>query len=254
MSSSSADGSLRERYGRQCRVLGHGTGGTVRVFRRSLATRPRLYAVKEFRKRNNSEDQRQYVKRLTAEYCIASTLHHENIIETLDIVFEHNRAHVIMDYCPHDLFQLLTARRPAPISDKTIDCYFSQLLQGVSYLHEAGIAHLDLKLENCVVSPNGILKIIDFGCAEVVRAPWETQTRLCREIRGSRPYIAPEVFLQTSYDGQRADAWAIGIMYIGMIERHYPWRVARTNADDIFRYYLELRSTARMAAPPHRAS
>jgi hypothetical protein len=113
-SSVSTEGSLRDKYGRQCRVLGHGTGGTVRVFRHTVGGRPRispfgattgsmfnqpsnngtiggtrddtqvtkLYAVKEFRKRNANEDQRKYIKRLTAEYCIASTLHHEvsNII------------------------------------------------------------------------------------------------------------------------------------------------------------------------------
>ncbi|KAI9594543.1 kinase domain-containing protein, partial [Syncephalis fuscata] len=204
----------------------------------------KLYAVKEFRKRNPNEDQRKYIKRLTAEYCIASTLHHENIIETLDIVFENNRAYVIMDYCPHDLFYLLASENALFTTDSAVDCYFAQLLQGVGYLHQAGIAHLDLKLENCVVAPNGTLKIIDFGCAEVVRAPWEMRTRQCEKAKGSQPYVAPEVYLSHPFNGQFADAWAVGLTFICMVERHYPWRIARPSTDDAYRRYSEMRSIA----------
>jgi hypothetical protein len=46
----------------------------------------RLFAVKEFRKRRKDETEKEYVKKLTSEFCISSTLHHENIVETVDLV------------------------------------------------------------------------------------------------------------------------------------------------------------------------
>jgi hypothetical protein len=66
---------LRERYGHRYRVLGHGTNGTVRVFRRPKGTS--YVAIKEYHKRSTKESLRHYRKRLTAEYCIVSTLDHE---------------------------------------------------------------------------------------------------------------------------------------------------------------------------------
>lgn len=52
----------------------------------------RLFAVKEFRKRRKDETEKEYVKKLTSEFCISSTLHHENIVETVDLVQdEHHR-------------------------------------------------------------------------------------------------------------------------------------------------------------------
>jgi serine/threonine protein kinase len=171
------------------------------------------------------------------------------VIKAFDIFFENNRAYMAMEYCPCDLFHLLSDKMKVQPSQAEIDCYFVQLLDGIRYLHQSGIAHLDLKLENCVISAEGILKIIDFGCAEVVRAPWETQRRPSHNIKGSRPYIAPEVFLNSSYDGQCADAWAVGIMYIAMTERRYPWSVANARLDTTFRDYAAVRHIADKAAP-----
>ncbi len=47
-----------------------------------------VFAVKEFRPRHTHETEREYVKKLTAEYCMGSSLHHGNIIETLDTSFK----------------------------------------------------------------------------------------------------------------------------------------------------------------------
>ena len=193
--------SLRDRCGKSIRMLGIGTGGTVRLFKLSGADgQVKTFAVKEFRKRGVKEDERTYIKRLTAEYCIASTLHHENVIETLDMVFEPPHTYSIMEYCPRDLYALLTTSATPP-DLAVLFCYFAQLCRGINYLHESGIAHLYIKLENCVVSATGILKIIDFGAAEVIRSPWESNAHRVRGLRGSDPYVGPEVWKGGEYDG-----------------------------------------------------
>jgi serine/threonine protein kinase len=58
-------------------------------------------------------------------------------------------------------------------TEEEIGCCFKQIVAGVRYLHEMGLAHRDLKLDNCVVNEFGIVKIIDFGCAVVFKYPLE---------------------------------------------------------------------------------
>lgn len=80
---------LTKKYGKWGRVLGSGAGGTVRLIKASQKHGGRIYAVKEFRPRRNGESDKEYQKKVTAEFCVGSTLHHPNIIETVDIVSDH---------------------------------------------------------------------------------------------------------------------------------------------------------------------
>lgn len=134
-----------------------------------------VFAVKEFRPRHSYETEKEYVKKLTAEYCMGSTLHHGNIIETLDIVQEKGRWYEVMEYAPYDLFAIVMTGK---MSKEEVTCCFLQILSGVTYLHSLGLAHRDLKLDNVVVSEHGIMKIIDFGSAHVFKYPFETGTVL----------------------------------------------------------------------------
>ncbi|KAG5653969.1 hypothetical protein H0H81_008837 [Sphagnurus paluster] len=80
---------LSKKYGKLGRVLGSGAGGTVRLIKSSSKTRGVMYAVKEFRPKRNGESEKEYQKKVTAEFCVGSTLKHPNIIETVDIVSDH---------------------------------------------------------------------------------------------------------------------------------------------------------------------
>ena len=129
------------------------------------------FAVKEFRAKHNYESEREYAKKVTAEFCIGSTLHHGNIVETLDIVQEKGKWYEVMEYCPYDLFATVMTGK---MSREEVACCFLQVLNGVTYLHAMGLAHRDLKLDNVVINEHGILKIIDFGSASVFRYPFES--------------------------------------------------------------------------------
>lgn len=163
-----SDHGLASKYGKLGRVLGAGAGGSVRLMRRNEDSV--VFAVKEFRPRHSYETEREYVKKLTAEYCMGSSLHHGNIIETLDIVQEKGKWYEVMEYAPYDLFAIVMTGR---MSREEISCCFLQILSGVTYLHSMGLAHRDMKLDNVVVSDQGIMKIIDFGSAHVFRYPFE---------------------------------------------------------------------------------
>jgi serine/threonine protein kinase len=107
-------------------------------------------------------------------------------------------------------------------TEEEIGCCFKQIVAGVRYLHDMGLAHRDLKLDNCVVNEFGIVKIIDFGCAVVFRYPLEQDlieatgtsfTTTNSGIVGSDPYLAPEVCTEIHYDPQPADIWSLAIIF-----------------------------------------
>lgn len=123
------------------------------------------------------ESEKEYIKKVTAEFCIGSTLHHPNIIETLDIIQEGSSYFEIMEYAPNDLFNVVMS---GMMSREEVACCWRQLLNGLEYLQSMGIAHRDIKLDNLVLDHYGILKIIDFGCSTVYKYPFEnniTQTK-----------------------------------------------------------------------------
>ena len=159
---------LEAKYGKFGKVLGSGAGGSVRLLKRS--SDGVTFAVKQFREKHSWESEKDYSKKVTAEFCIGSTLHHGNIIETMDIIQEGHRWFEVMEYAPYDLFSIVMTGK---MSREEIACSFLQIVNGVSYLHSMGLAHRDLKLDNVVVSDRGIMKLIDFGSATVFRYPFE---------------------------------------------------------------------------------
>jgi serine/threonine protein kinase len=162
-----SDHPLEEKYGKFERILGSGAGGSVRLMKRGDGV---TFAVKQFRERHSWETEKAYNKKITAEFCIGSTLHHGNIIEAMDILQEGNRWYEVMEYAPYDLFNIVMTGQ---MSREEVACCTMQILNGVQYIHGMGLAHRDLKLDNVVVNEHGIMKIIDFGSAHVFHYPFE---------------------------------------------------------------------------------
>ncbi|GLD94764.1 hypothetical protein PINS_up003388 [Pythium insidiosum] len=98
-----------------------------------------------------------------------------------------------------------------------------QIVAGVAYLHEMGIIHRDIKGANVLVNEQGISKLADFGCSKQLQ-PIITSSleESLRSIRGSIPWMAPEVVKQTGH-GFKADIWSIGATVIEMATGRHPW-------------------------------
>ncbi|KAF9135986.1 serine/threonine protein kinase [Mortierella sp. 14UC] len=220
------ESNLRKKYGKMGKVIGSGAGGTVRLITRE--TDHKTFAIKQFRKRKPSESERTYVKKITSEYCLGSTLHHPNIIETLDILQEGENFFEIMEFAKYELFSSVMSG--AMVRDE-IACCFRGIVDGVAYLHEMGVAHRDLKLDNCVMNEKGIVKIIDFGCSMVYQLPFEKQIQMAKGVSGSDPYIAPEVFTTEEHDPRLADVWSLGIIFVCMTLCRFPWKLAKLGSD-----------------------
>jgi protein-serine/threonine kinase len=244
--------SLTKKYG-VCQKVAIGKGATsvVRLAHKWDRSEEKLYAVKEFRKRRKNESEKEYVKKLTAEFCISSTLHHTNIVETVDLVQDENHNWCeVMEFCPGG--DLYAAIKKGGMSPSEVECSFKQILTGVAYLHSQGVAHRDIKPENLFFDTKGHLKIGDYGASTVYRLPWEATIHMSTGLCGSEPYIAPEQFLGKPYDARLVDIWACGIVYYCLHFQELPWRAAQSS-DALYAAYAAACSSqqpAQSACPP----
>ncbi|KAL6305426.1 hypothetical protein BKA93DRAFT_228600 [Sparassis latifolia] len=232
--SSATHAHLSKKYGKWGRVLGSGAGGTVRLIKASTKNGGTTYAVKEFRPKRHGESEREYQKKVTAEFCVGSTLKHPNIIDTVDIVTDHGHYYEVMEYAPYDLFSVVMSGH---MTRPEIYCVFRQICDGVEYLHSLGLAHRDLKLDNCVMTTQNVVKLIDFGTATVFHYPGK-KTTLASGIVGSDPYLAPEVLSQDEYDPRKTDVWSLAIIFMCMVLRRFPWKIPDSKSDPSFRSFV----------------
>ena len=236
-----ATASLVEKYGKCQEIVGRGAFGIVRISHKADphdSKSEQLYAVKEFRRRPQ-ETSKKYQKRLTSEFCISSSLRHPNVIHTLDLLQDAKGDYCeVMEYCAGgDLYTLVLAT--GTLSVPEADCYFKQLMRGVEYMHEMGVAHRDLKPENLLLTTRGALKITDFGNGECFRMAWEKEAHMTAGLCGSAPYIAPEEYSGGEFDPRAVDVWATGVIYMAMRTGRHLWRLAKKDEDEFYQRYLE---------------
>ncbi|KAF9571008.1 serine/threonine-protein kinase HAL4/sat4 [Mortierella alpina] len=228
-----------QKYGELSSVVGKGAFGTVRlaVKKHPEIGEETICAVKEF-KYNHGESQRSYMRRLTSEFCIASSLKHVNVIQTIDLLQLHGDTFSeVMEYCPGGDMHTLIASATT-LGETESGCFFAQLINGVAFLHSMGVVHRDLKPENLLLTADGCLKIADFGNSEVFRMPWENKVRSSASIRGSGPFIAPEEFTERTFDARKVDMWSCGIIYMCMRLGRYNWAEA-SNGDPIWDSFVD---------------
>jgi protein-serine/threonine kinase len=96
-----ADTASLKEYGECYRRLGQGTTAVVMVLRKldKDGRSEKLYAIKQFRKKQKHESEKEYMKKLTSEFCISSTFTHPNVVETIDLVLDEKKRYcTVMEY------------------------------------------------------------------------------------------------------------------------------------------------------------
>src|SRR5262245_60597941 len=140
--------------------------------------------------------------RLDREARAASALNHPNIVHIYDVGETGGEAgthFVVMELVEGET--LRRRLRPGPFPMGELLDLGAQLADGLAKAHRAGIVHRDLKPENLMVTPDGVLKILDFGLAKQVAAPLadvEARETLSRHgtqfgvLLGTLEYMSPE--------------------------------------------------------------
>eukprot|EP00930_Biecheleria_cincta_P100165 TRINITY_DN91781_c0_g1_i1.p1 TRINITY_DN91781_c0_g1~~TRINITY_DN91781_c0_g1_i1.p1 ORF type:complete len:363 (+),score=48.56 TRINITY_DN91781_c0_g1_i1:2-1090(+) len=112
-----------------------------------------------------------------------------------------------------------------------------RVVQIMSLVHQAGIAHGDLSLENVLLvgqeeidPPTSQLRLVDFGAATGAVASGA---------RGKPSYQAPEMHLDGEYDAFAADVFSLGVMIFTLVVGNYPWTSTRPGICQYFRYAVQ---------------
>ncbi|TRY98069.1 hypothetical protein DNTS_004437 [Danionella cerebrum] len=113
-----------------------------------------------------------------------------------------------------EIFSQCVADRDEAFSELEVKRLMRQILEGISFLHQNNVVHLDIKPQNILLtscSPLGDIKIVDFGLSRWVRGGQEI-----REIMGTPEYVAPEV-LNYEPISSATDMWSIGVLAYVML-------------------------------------
>ncbi|KOG98166.1 putative serine/threonine protein kinase KKQ8 [Saccharomyces eubayanus] len=249
---------FQESYGHPVGTVGAGAYGEVKVCARSRTDSDIppfqtyhddkfiYYAVKELKPKTNNDLER-FCTKITSEFIIGHSLSHyhkngqkpaPNILSVFDILESSSSFIEVMEFCPAgDLYGMLVdkSKSKGRLHPLEADCFMKQLLHGVKFMHDHGIAHCDLKPENILFYPHGLLKICDFGTSSVFQTAWERRVHTQKGIIGSEPYMAPEEFVNGEYyDPRLIDCWSCGVVYVSMVLGHHLWKVASREKDISF--------------------
>jgi serine/threonine protein kinase len=146
------------------------------------------------------------------EITLLSRLQHPNVVQFYGFLHTSHFLLISMELAgSRNLFRFM-CDISARLTVENARQLAAQMTQAVAHCHERGVAHCDLKPENVVVSKNGThAMLVDFGFAV------ETACSTCQIVRGTMPFIAPEVMVQRGfYTPAPVDIWSVGVLILEM--------------------------------------
>src|SRR3954462_12874583 len=194
-----------------------GTGGMSSVFRAHDRLLDRKVALKVLHEQYTEDDE--YVERFKHEARSVATLSHPNIVTVIDRGEHENRQFIVFEYVDGDnLKQLIQRRGPAPVS--TALELGMQISRGLSFAHQQGLVHRDVKPQNVLLNGDGQAKVTDFGIArslDVQHGMTQTGTVL-----GTSDYIAPEQAQGQRVD-EHTDVYSLGVVPYELLTSEVPF-------------------------------
>nr|XP_015836277.1 PREDICTED: serine/threonine-protein kinase TAO1 [Tribolium castaneum] len=194
------------------REIGHGSFGAVYYARCTI--NKEIVAIKKmsYTGKQSLEKWQDILK----EIRFLKQLKHPNTIEYKGCYLRENTAWLVMEYCLGSASDIIEVHK-RPLMEEEIAAICEGVLMGLSYLHEFGRIHRDVKAGNILLTENGTVKLADFGSASI-KCP-------ANSFVGTPYWMAPEVILamdEGQYDG-KVDVWSLGITCIELAERKPPY-------------------------------
>jgi tRNA A-37 threonylcarbamoyl transferase component Bud32 len=183
-----------------------GQGGMAVVYRAHDEKLRREVAVKVLHAHLLAEPESK--ARLEREARAVAKLNHDGILQIFDYSSEDAAAsYIVTEFIDGQTLKQFLASRKLPVPELAA-LIVMELGEALGHAHSLGIIHRDLKPENVMVRKDGVLKLMDFGVAQVVDLERMTVTG---QILGSPAYMAPEVLDGRTLDF-RSDIFSVGVM------------------------------------------
>jgi len=187
---------------------------------------------------------REFVGMFVNEAMIASTMDHENIVRTYDLINYGSYYYIVMEYLEGiDLEELviLEAPKSSVLSLPEITYVTHEVAMGLQYAHSARadegagpVIHRDISPGNILIGCDGQVKITDFGIARAKQYASFTRPGV---LKGKYEYMAPEYVKGREFDG-RADIFSLGVVLYEMLTGENPFMGVTTKEiwDKILKY------------------
>ncbi|MGH9240926.1 MAG: serine/threonine-protein kinase, partial [Vicinamibacterales bacterium] len=152
-------------------------------------------------------------ERLAREARAAATITHTGVATVY--VFGEIDGHLVIvsEYVPGETLRTLLSR--GPLESSRARAMATQIAEALAAAHEAGVIHRDLKPENIVVTPAGVVKVVDFGIARI-QPPHAARLRASSTGVGTPGYMAPEQLAGGDVTPS-TDVYAFGIVFNEML-------------------------------------
>eukprot|EP00927_Polykrikos_kofoidii_P035427 TRINITY_DN2998_c0_g1_i2.p1 TRINITY_DN2998_c0_g1~~TRINITY_DN2998_c0_g1_i2.p1 ORF type:complete len:426 (+),score=72.69 TRINITY_DN2998_c0_g1_i2:131-1408(+) len=171
----------------------------------------------EFRMRHPASSERPWIDIVIVKHL--NNVGYPYVCELQGVYDDGMNTYVVSSLADKDLYRWSsTAPTPGPEREALAKPIASQVFAALRWLHNLGIAHRDISLENVLLDSNGKVRLIDFGMATID----PSSTTPC----GKRVYKAPELHVGV-YDPFVADVFAAGVLLYGMSTQDYPWSITK---------------------------
>jgi serine/threonine-protein kinase len=187
------------------------------VFRAHDRLLDRKVALKILHQQYSGDDE--YVERFRREARAVAALSHPNIVTVIDRGDHDGRQFIVFEYIEgENLKRLIERRGPAPVA--TALELAMQIARGLSFAHQQGLVHRDVKPQNVLLNGDGRAKVTDFGIArslDVQHGMTQTGTVL-----GTSDYIAPEQ-AQGQHVDEHTDVYSLGVVLYELLTTEVPF-------------------------------
>lgn len=163
-----------------------------------------------------------------------------HVCDLLGIFHDENRTYVVQSLATSGDLYSWTMAAPDFGREREVAMLpiVTQIFEAVGGLHQLGISHQDVSLENLLLTDIGCndlrVKLVDFGHASVGRRPQADQ-----RMTGKSSYQAPEIHESAGYDRFSADVFSLGVLIYAMALTDYPWKSTRKGTCKSFDYACE---------------
>lgn len=140
-------------------------------------------------------------------------LNHPNLVSLIEVLDDptEDSLYMVMEMCKKGVVMRVgLEERADPYPDHVCRYWFRDLILGIEYLHAQGVVHRDIKPDNCLVTDDDVLKVVDFGVSEMFSKDSEMLTA---KSAGSPAFLPPELCVARHGDvsGRAADIWSMGV-------------------------------------------
>lgn len=209
--------------------IGTGASSTVRAGIDVTSLQIAAVKVLDMRKLRRT---RGALDRIKCEIKILRALNHTNVIALRDVVDDpvRNRKYLVLEMVNgaslQDLIQKEgtgTIGQGNRLPDTQVANFAHQTLIALEYVHGRGYVHRDVKPANLLVTSTGVLKLSDFGVAELLDV-YDSEDRVSKTL-GSPAFQAPEIASGADeYSGTRVDVWALGVTLFYLLTGNVPFQ------------------------------